>query len=526
MAYLELVLLPAAHASDREASAAEHESFKRFACDAACERVLGWALQSMLRRGPQTPAPATAGPTPGQPLVVTTVLHGLLDADRDGCYRRAFDQELLDMLSVGRVHAPIASLVEVFMRLQQQLLADTQSRVALLRAGPLAVCDWLDRFRHSRDLWTSFLAVCEGAGLLASVPAGTLPAAHEQLRQLLGQLVSKYVHANFTALLRHTQLLAAKDRADVQALRDERRADAVASATGSGRSKGTGAKRAAVAAGAMGTAPKPCVGNIACRKCRKRNQGDQMLICEYCLGGWHNFCVGVEGIPDDDWFCGVMCRTGYADAKAKAEREAAAKAARAAAAGSLGDGARPGGSGLEGAAVEGAAPGVVQAEAEAGAVGGLAVEAAVRGAAEGRGRVAPAAPAPMGAETVAAGAAAAAAATAAAAGVGGAVDEPGPGQDHVDMDEATGATRVQPLVGAVETAASALRGSKRAAADEEEQEEREKRPRRSVRSGRLAAVAQGHQQPPDASLAAAATAAPPNRKRAATDCNAGGKRRK
>ncbi|KAI8907132.1 hypothetical protein BC831DRAFT_555277 [Entophlyctis helioformis] len=40
-----------------------------------------------------------------------------------------------------------------------------------------------------------------------------------------------------------------------------------------------------------------------CVVCHQSNNEDSMLLCDGCDGGWHLACIGLQRIPEDDWFC-------------------------------------------------------------------------------------------------------------------------------------------------------------------------------------------------------------------------------
>ncbi|KXZ44747.1 hypothetical protein GPECTOR_63g71 [Gonium pectorale] len=150
--------------------------------------------------------------------------------------------------------------------------------------------------------------------LACKVPDVKRDQLDEQLRALMGRLVSKYVHANLVGLLRHTKVLAAKDRAEVQALRDERRADAARSVKGAAAA---GKKALGAPPTAKGGAPPggPSVepeaddeefwDSVCCEECGCPHPEESMLLCDGCGGGWHTFCLSppLPGVPDGDWYC-------------------------------------------------------------------------------------------------------------------------------------------------------------------------------------------------------------------------------
>ncbi|KXZ41121.1 hypothetical protein GPECTOR_767g938 [Gonium pectorale] len=153
---------------------------------------------------------------------------------RTASYAQACDA-LLDALPIGQITEPCSALVSVFEDVQKRLITHVQSAQSILRSGPLAIRLWIHEVRHDSSAWQQFRAACEQMGLselACKVPDVKRDQLDEQLRALMGRLVSKYVHANLVGLLRHTKVLAAKDRAEVQALRDERRADAARSVKG------------------------------------------------------------------------------------------------------------------------------------------------------------------------------------------------------------------------------------------------------------------------------------------------------
>ena len=224
--------------SPRQQAQDDHDKvFKLFSSRAACERVVGWALHRALGskqfRG-------------GKPLPFSNLLGLLVKGKEDGSHRRCFDDDLLGSLRIGQVCVPQSGLVDCFVRLQEQLIERVKKSNDVIRGGPFVVQSWLDHVRYDRAAWADFLTACNGSGLEQAlehssngpVTEQARSGAHEQLRQVMGVLVVKYVHATLVELLRHTGLLAVKDRAEGQALRDERRGDAGrAGKGGSGRSR-------------------------------------------------------------------------------------------------------------------------------------------------------------------------------------------------------------------------------------------------------------------------------------------------
>lgn len=43
--------------------------------------------------------------------------------------------------------------------------------------------------------------------------------------------------------------------------------------------------------------------NLRCHVCGGQQDAEQLLICDGCSHGYHTYCVGLEDIPADDWFC-------------------------------------------------------------------------------------------------------------------------------------------------------------------------------------------------------------------------------
>jgi PHD-finger len=41
-----------------------------------------------------------------------------------------------------------------------------------------------------------------------------------------------------------------------------------------------------------------------CRVCKKDNNHSDMLLCERCNAEYHFYCVGLDKVPSEDWFCG------------------------------------------------------------------------------------------------------------------------------------------------------------------------------------------------------------------------------
>ncbi|CAG9312108.1 unnamed protein product [Blepharisma stoltei] len=55
---------------------------------------------------------------------------------------------------------------------------------------------------------------------------------------------------------------------------------------------------------------------IACEICGKRDQEENMLLCDKCNSGCHTSCGYLAKIPEGDWFC-VNCRRSLPDKKYK-----------------------------------------------------------------------------------------------------------------------------------------------------------------------------------------------------------------
>lgn len=53
-----------------------------------------------------------------------------------------------------------------------------------------------------------------------------------------------------------------------------------------------------------------CGEDKACEVCGERDNGDRMLLCDWCNGGWHTFCLDpmLQTIPEGDWVCDI-CRS-------------------------------------------------------------------------------------------------------------------------------------------------------------------------------------------------------------------------
>lgn len=50
------------------------------------------------------------------------------------------------------------------------------------------------------------------------------------------------------------------------------------------------------------------VENIRCQKCKKKSDGENMIICDGCELAWHIYChkPKIRKIPSGDWFCKVI----------------------------------------------------------------------------------------------------------------------------------------------------------------------------------------------------------------------------
>ncbi|KXZ41863.1 hypothetical protein GPECTOR_258g654 [Gonium pectorale] len=241
---------------------------------------------------------------------------------RTASYAQAYDDEgaLMDALPIGQITEPCSALVSVFEDVQKRLIMHVQSAQSVLRSGPLAIRLWIHEVRYDSSAWQQFRTACEQMGLselACKVPDVKRDQLDEQLRALMGRLVSKYVHANLVGLLRHTKVLAAKDRAEVQALRDERRADAARSAKGAA-AVGKKALEAPPIAHAVredvppgGPSVEPDADgeelwdSVCCEECGCPHPEESMLLCDGCGGGWHTFCLSppLPGVPDGDWYC-------------------------------------------------------------------------------------------------------------------------------------------------------------------------------------------------------------------------------
>jgi len=64
------------------------------------------------------------------------------------------------------------------------------------------------------------------------------------------------------------------------------------------------------------------VENIRCQKCRKKSDGENMIICDGCELAWHIYChkPKIRKIPSGDWFC--------KDCKSEQEKQSSPKKSR------------------------------------------------------------------------------------------------------------------------------------------------------------------------------------------------------
>jgi hypothetical protein len=52
-----------------------------------------------------------------------------------------------------------------------------------------------------------------------------------------------------------------------------------------------------------GSENEPDVDEIVCVKCGKGTDEDQLMLCDGCDDAYHTFCVGLESVPENDFFC-------------------------------------------------------------------------------------------------------------------------------------------------------------------------------------------------------------------------------
>lgn len=47
------------------------------------------------------------------------------------------------------------------------------------------------------------------------------------------------------------------------------------------------------------------VGDLACKKCEKVTNAQNMLICDYCANATHTTCLNpsLKQVPEDAWYC-------------------------------------------------------------------------------------------------------------------------------------------------------------------------------------------------------------------------------
>lgn len=45
--------------------------------------------------------------------------------------------------------------------------------------------------------------------------------------------------------------------------------------------------------------------NLPCQICGSNTEDDddQLMLCDFCNKGFHTFCLGLEKVPEDAWFC-------------------------------------------------------------------------------------------------------------------------------------------------------------------------------------------------------------------------------
>jgi PHD-finger len=43
-----------------------------------------------------------------------------------------------------------------------------------------------------------------------------------------------------------------------------------------------------------------------CLVCGANDNEDKILLCESCDGEYHTYCIGMDTVPKDDWFCGTL----------------------------------------------------------------------------------------------------------------------------------------------------------------------------------------------------------------------------
>jgi hypothetical protein len=55
--------------------------------------------------------------------------------------------------------------------------------------------------------------------------------------------------------------------------------------------------------------------NLACQLCNGIEAWDLMLLCSKCNNGYHTFCVGLDEVPEGDWYCSPCLTKGKFPAK-------------------------------------------------------------------------------------------------------------------------------------------------------------------------------------------------------------------
>ena len=82
------------------------------------------------------------------------------------------------------------------------------------------------------------------------------------------------------------------------------------------------------------------VEEVLCGRCGDGEDEPNLMLCDGCDQGYHCYCVGLESVPLDDWFCPMCVDSsggGGSGGEGEGEGEAPAGEAAAAAAGGAGD---------------------------------------------------------------------------------------------------------------------------------------------------------------------------------------------
>lgn len=61
--------------------------------------------------------------------------------------------------------------------------------------------------------------------------------------------------------------------------------------------------------------------NTPCQVCKLGNRADVLVLCDGCDQGWHTDCIGLDEVPDGDFFCAACTETRQHQKQKKTSRQ-------------------------------------------------------------------------------------------------------------------------------------------------------------------------------------------------------------